>query len=357
MADSQLSQAELLDAIDNAHADAVAVGKQIRPTLLALKDYGGWDIEDFHAPLAHEQLVEHLELLAAACHEWDPLATEPVTQQFCIAASSQNMLPASIGAEASTCWHSAVVLLARQVIATGVGGLPCTVEVIRDAKGNDTLTPYFQGPAGFDWRAEGEGRGDNIDLERQWMWFWPDHRAINEPRPRDEDANVFDALPDAMTKMVIEWNVARQTVEATPPAASELPEAAETTPEVAPEEGTLGEPKPAKAPRVKRSASKGEARIKLIAALTQHHDYEAVSCLNQEPIGCNALAKLAEVSKGSASSFFCKEFGAHAKYCYVCGDVGKLAESLQLLNQELTPQSLLKYDPPGEDGRDIEITD
>src|SRR5262249_14849373 len=47
--------------------------------------------------------------------------------------------------------------------------------------------------------------------------------------------------------------------------------------------------------RAKRSTEPGEAREKLIAALTKHHKYAEASCLNQEPIGNNQLARLADV--------------------------------------------------------------
>lgn len=64
-------------------------------------------------------------------------------------------------------------------------------------------------------------------------------------------------------------------------------------------------PTPAKA---KRSTKRGEARLKLIAALTKHHKYADGGCLNQEPIGVRALARLADVDPATASAFFNREF-------------------------------------------------
>ena len=57
----------------------------------------------------------------------------------------------------------------------------------------------------------------------------------------------------------------------------------------------------------KRSTVKGEARVKLIAALTLHHRYADGSCMNCEPIGVNQLARNAEVSPSSASVFVSKK--------------------------------------------------
>src|SRR5262249_18636328 len=50
-------------------------------------------------------------------------------------------------------------------------------------------------------------------------------------------------------------------------------------------------PAPPKHP--KRSTDKGEARDKIVAALTKHHKYNNGSVENREPIGCNELARQA----------------------------------------------------------------
>jgi hypothetical protein len=104
----------------------------------------------------------------------------------------------------------------------------------------------------------------------------------------------------------------------------------------------------------KRSTEKGEARLKLIAALTKHHDYAHGSCLNLEPVGNNELAQLADVSVSTASEFFNKQFGGHTKYRALCQDVTLLVAALKLLNQEFTPQNLYGAKLPGEGERENE---
>lgn len=102
----------------------------------------------------------------------------------------------------------------------------------------------------------------------------------------------------------------------------------------------------------KRSTQRGEGRLKLIAALTKHHSYNDGSCLNQAPIGNNALARLAGVERATASDFFKAEFNGHAKYKAVCRDAGQLAISLKALNGEFSPHHLYGRQPAGEDERD-----
>ena len=64
----------------------------------------------------------------------------------------------------------------------------------------------------------------------------------------------------------------------------------------------------------KRSTTKGEAKAKLVAALTKHHEYAEGGCLNQEPISVRKLAKKADVGIASASRFFKNVFKGHKKY-------------------------------------------
>jgi hypothetical protein len=76
---------------------------------------------------------------------------------------------------------------------------------------------------------------------------------------------------------------------------------------------------------------------KLIAALLQHHkyhNYQAGSHLNCEPIGCNALARLAEVSTGAASQFFHRHFQSHKQYKQVCRREWHLYSKLRMLAGE-----------------------
>jgi len=90
----------------------------------------------------------------------------------------------------------------------------------------------------------------------------------------------------------------------------------------------------------KRSTDRGEGRAKLIAALTKHHDYANSGCLNREPIGNNELARLANVSPSTASTFFQEQFGGHGKYRAKCQDAGTLVDALKALRGEFTPAEL-----------------
>jgi hypothetical protein len=98
---------------------------------------------------------------------------------------------------------------------------------------------------------------------------------------------------------------------------------------------------------------RGEARAKLIAALTEHHQYAKDSYLNQEPIGNNELAKKADVSKHAASKFFKKVFKGHAKYRACCiNNTSSLIAVLKWLNDEFTPHILLERELPGQAHRE-----
>ncbi len=95
----------------------------------------------------------------------------------------------------------------------------------------------------------------------------------------------------------------------------------------------------------KRSTEPGEAKAKIIAALTAHHKYEKGSCLHGEPIGVRVLASQADVSIGSVSEFFAEQFGSHANYKAACREAAMLGNSLRMLNGELTPSILFKRLP------------
>jgi hypothetical protein len=100
-------------------------------------------------------------------------------------------------------------------------------------------------------------------------------------------------------------------------------------------------------PKSKRSTIRGEARGKLIAALTKHHKYADGGCLNTEPIAITKLADTCGVAKASASRFFKKEFGGHSKYCNVyCQDERRLLAALKKLNDEYTVDKLFGGSPP-----------
>lgn len=111
---------------------------------------------------------------------------------------------------------------------------------------------------------------------------------------------------------------------------------------------------PSRPTKAKRGTERGEGREKLIAALTKHHKYADGSSLNQEPVGNNALARLAGVSVSTASAFFEKEFGGLKKYKAICSDVSRLITALKLINQEFSPLLLFGAKPADEGEREDE---
>lgn len=104
----------------------------------------------------------------------------------------------------------------------------------------------------------------------------------------------------------------------------------------------------------KRSTEKGEARKKIIAALTKHHQYADGGVLNQEPIGNNELGRKADVDRATASAFFRKEFKGHDKYKVICRDARRLAFSLKQLNGEFAADVLYGARPPEQEYLDDE---
>jgi hypothetical protein len=104
----------------------------------------------------------------------------------------------------------------------------------------------------------------------------------------------------------------------------------------------------------KQSTQRGDARTKIIAALTRHHEYAEGSCLNPRPVGNNELARLARVSESTVSTFFKAEFHGHSKYKAVCRETPLLTAALKLLNEEFAPHYLYGGCPAGDRGRDDE---
>ena len=93
------------------------------------------------------------------------------------------------------------------------------------------------------------------------------------------------------------------------------------------------------ATKKKRSTQNGEAKVKLIAALTEHHGYARKDGWNETPIGSDELARKADVGISSASRFFKREFDGHTAYMRQCAN-GKLIASLRLLNGDVAPRDL-----------------
>jgi hypothetical protein len=98
--------------------------------------------------------------------------------------------------------------------------------------------------------------------------------------------------------------------------------------------------------------SRSEGVVKLISALSLHHQYAGGGALHPDPIGNNDLARQADVDKATASAFFKREFGGHAKYKTVCRQPAQLAAMLKHLNGEYTADGLFGGTPPGEGRRD-----
>ena len=101
--------------------------------------------------------------------------------------------------------------------------------------------------------------------------------------------------------------------------------------------------------KAKRSTAGGDAEAKLKAALTHHHDYSKRSVLNENPVGVNDLARLAEVSKSTASEFFGKYFKNHCTYKADCR-TGKLLLVLTVMNDDFQPDGSYGSDPDTKQG-------
>ena len=104
--------------------------------------------------------------------------------------------------------------------------------------------------------------------------------------------------------------------------------------------------------KAKRSTSPGAAREKIIAGLSEHHQYDGQSVLNTDPIKVGRFAKSIGVSKGSVSEFLKAEFRGYAGYVrWYCSNPGVLVKALQLLRAEVSPKILSRpLDSGREDG-------
>ncbi len=108
---------------------------------------------------------------------------------------------------------------------------------------------------------------------------------------------------------------------------------------------------PTKSVRPTRSTAPGEAREKLIAALTKHHQYDDGGCLNFDAVGVRALSRLADVNEGSATRFFDDQFnagqtGGHARYKRACRDKSTLIASLKTMRGEFRPGDFMDAASP-----------
>jgi hypothetical protein len=70
--------------------------------------------------------------------------------------------------------------------------------------------------------------------------------------------------------------------------------------------------------------------------------------LKLDPIGNNDLAREAEVSQSTASTFFKDKFKGHTNYRALCRDAVQLGAALKLLNCEYTPHFLFERCPASE---------
>jgi hypothetical protein len=94
--------------------------------------------------------------------------------------------------------------------------------------------------------------------------------------------------------------------------------------------------------RQKRSTNNGDARRKIIASITLHHQYDNGSCLTTEPAQVNVLARQCRVSASTVSDFFKSQFGGHAKYRNLCMEATLIGRALMILNGEVTPKALYR---------------
>ncbi len=95
----------------------------------------------------------------------------------------------------------------------------------------------------------------------------------------------------------------------------------------------------------KKKPAKGGQRLKAIAALSAHHQYDGESCLNFEPIGVGELAKLAHVSVGTVTNLLWDAFDGSdgssegfVKYKRACRLKSLLIDKLKSLNGETRPR-------------------
>jgi len=104
----------------------------------------------------------------------------------------------------------------------------------------------------------------------------------------------------------------------------------------------------AKGSQATKAKLPGDADVKLVAALTEHHNYGGEGSLNQDPIGSNKLAEKVTVANSTSSAFFKKRFRGHENYKRICRTADTLAYALRMLNGECSPHLLLTTLKPEE---------
>ena len=96
----------------------------------------------------------------------------------------------------------------------------------------------------------------------------------------------------------------------------------------------------------RKAGNRTDSDLKIISALTEHHEYADDSCIKSEPISFKDLAEKAGVAKSTVSLFFNKHFnkkvpGGYQRYKQVCISIDNLIIALKLLNNEFTPERII----------------
>jgi len=263
-------------------------------------------------------------------------ALNRVSNEIALARGSAE--PVRVANARSISCHSAMFSLARVIL-----------EIVQNVVGAD----YMFHPDGC------FARDYHFNEEEQAALIHPD----NIPMLADQlDANNLKGISGIGPTLHLEYLRTKERLTDGPEsgkAASE-PGTTNNEPESAPSPRLPAPSQPeATGTASKRSTVKGEARAKIIAALTEHHKYQDGGCPNLEPIGVRELARKADVAGSSVTDFFNSEFnngdkGGHKKYIRVCQKPSDLAASLKLLNGEISPHHLFGRNPPGEGARDDE---
>ena len=95
------------------------------------------------------------------------------------------------------------------------------------------------------------------------------------------------------------------------------------------------------AKKPKRGTAPGEAGVKIIAGLTEHHKFDGDSCLNLEPINVNKFADSIDVAGSTVSKFLKDSFDGFGKYKgHFCRNATTLTVAIQMLRGELPPTML-----------------